>query len=185
MDKTQKKIVMTACLSVIIVAILLYVTLDNNDETQNPINNGLTSLVEFDVDCPEAGTSTEGTFFVMESKDSVSIKIVADLIVGETDIYGVEFFVPVELDIVSVLCSFNDDISTKYVTIRDWPEGGHLVYVANARYSPAETPIGGHGTVVIDLQLSGNVRLSDIDSLDFQVTVANATVEDIAIMISH
>lgn len=185
MDKTQQKIILTVCISVILIAILLCIMLEKDDSPRNPVNNGLASLTEFDVDCPETGTSAEGTFFVVQGKDSMKVEIVADLTVDETDKEGVEFFIPAELNIVSVLCSFNDDISAKYAVVRDWPEGGHFVYIAKSRYSPAGTQIGGDGTVIIELHLNEKFKLDNIDSLDFQVTAANTITKDITIPISH
>lgn len=187
MKGSHLKIVLTVCIIAILVVALIYVESDKNDNRWIPVNDGLTSLVEFDMDCPEIGTSTEGTFFVMQSKDSVNIKVAADLIVGETDKRGIEFFVPAELDIVSVLCSFKGDISDEYVLIKERLEGGHYVQIAREyRYSDG-MPIGtdgGQGMLIMDLRLSGLAKLNDIDSLDFSI-IMGSEYEDIVIPISH
>lgn len=167
--ETILKVALAICIVVILALVLVnYVDLDKKDN-RYPVNDGLTSLIEFDVDCPEVGSSTKGTFFVMQSEDSVKVKIVADLIVGVTDLGGIEFAITRELDVASVLCSFNDDVSTEYVTILKSPERHHIEIARTHYYG---TPFGGgQGTAIIELELNESVNLSDIDSLGLYIAV--------------
>jgi len=184
MESSHKKIALTICTVAILVAVIFYAVSDRSDDYRIPVNDGLTSVIDFDVNCSETGTSTEGTFFVVQSNSSVNIKIVADLTVGETDKNGIELFIPAEFDIVSILCSFRGDTSSEYVLAREWPEGGYYIEIAQVR-SWIDVPIGGgEGMLIIELQSNKSVKLSDVDSLNFMVA-AGLKVERIDILILH
>ena len=181
MNGLHLKIALTICTIIILATVLFHVEFDKNDNHEECVNNGLTSLFKFDVDCPEVGTSIGWTFFVMQSEHSVKMKMAADLIVGEMDERGVEFFVPAELDIVSILCSYKGVISSEYIHVWEYPTGGN--YVRIAREHPSQSG-GGQGMLIMELQLSKSVKLSNIDSLTFNVEFGSVS-EDVTIPMSH
>jgi hypothetical protein len=174
MKPLHLKIILTAvCILAILAFIYIsYADFDKNDR-RNPTNDGLTSIIDFDVDCPEVGTSAKGTIFVMQSKNSVKMIITADLNVGETDIGGIGFYFPAEeLNVVSVFCSFKGDTSGKYVRINEpislktwWVDIGRRPYIGDPLSG------GGQGMLILELQLSKSVKLSEIDSLEISIYV--------------
>ncbi len=175
-------------LSVLIclLAIVLIVALSaGSEDSELRVNDDLTSLADFDVSCDETGTYARGVFFVMQKEKTAGISISADIKVGETDAYGAEFFIPPEFDIGRVLCSFNGDISSEHVCVREWPEGGHFICISQARYYPDRVPVGGEGIVSIDLTLNKNVRLNTIDAFNFGIAVSNNVVRDVIIPVLH
>ena len=187
------KIALTVCIFAILALVWVnYVDLGKDGDDRLSINEGLTSLIEFDLDCQEVGTSTRGTFFVMQSEDSVKIKIVADLTVGETDIGGIEFGTFVYFDSLSVLCSYRGEVSREYLTIFSASYIGHRVEIARSRpYSDGIASGGGDGMAIIELQISGSSKLNSMDSLDFFITVGGSesvmglAVERISIPLLH
>lgn len=186
--KKNHKIYITILSFVLLITTIAYIALDKDEgyhEYRNPVNNGLASLTKFDAACSDAGTSVEGIIFLTRDKNSLSATVVADLIVGGADDMGVEFSIPAGLDVDKVLCSFNDDTSSKYAYVRAWPDGGHSIYIAKAHGSPEVITIGGSGTAVIELHSNGKIKLEDIDSLDFVILTANKTRNDISIQITH
>lgn len=190
MKESHLKIALTICIVAILALVFVnYVDLSKND-SQHPVNDGLTSLRDFNVDCPEVGTSTNGTFFIMQSKDSVNIMITSSLNVGEKDVHGIGFKIPKELDIVSVLCSFKGDVSTKYVYTGPIPGGGQEVGIAWAGIN-GQPSGGGRGMMIMELQLSGSAKLSEIDSLVVSIYLGGYSnmidwvVEEITIPIRH
>ncbi len=183
-------------LAVFIVAILVVICINNvnldNNDNRYPVNDGLTSLIEFDVNASEVGTSAKGTFFVMQSKDSVRIKIVADVEVGETDIGGIGFGIPKGFNIVDIFCSYRSDTSVEYMYVSGTPILGYRVEVAQAHPYYNGTPSGGgKGMVTIELQFNDLFNLNDMNSLEFYVTaggskeVTGLEVERISIPVMH
>ena len=172
MKPLHLKIILTAvCILAILAFIYIsYADFDKNDR-RNPTNDGLTSIIDFDVDCPEVGTSAKGTIFVMQSKNSVKMIITADLNVGETDIGGIEIGFPKEIDVVSVFCSFKGDISGEYVRIHGPMEIGGWVDIGRRPYIGGPLSGGGQGMLILELQLSESVKLSEIDSLEISIYV--------------
>jgi len=182
MNKTYVKIILSISIVIIAAAVFYCLQFNENGDRTTPINDGITSFVEFDVGCSECGTSTEGTIFVMQSRDSVKLRVVADLTVGETDKEGLDFFIPKELDITGIQCSYKGVTSSEYVTLRPYPEGGNDVYVAQTHIIPSG---GGDGVLVMDLQLNGLVKLKDIDSFVLSISAAETVVEKVVIPITY
>lgn len=60
MNGLHLKIALTICMVIILATVLFHVEFDKNDNHEECVNNGLTSLFEFEVDCPEVGTSIGG-----------------------------------------------------------------------------------------------------------------------------
>lgn len=180
-DGAHLKVALTVCIMVVSASVLFYVQHDRDGGYRNPVNDGLTSILEFDVECPETGTSAEGTFFVMQSGSSVKVKATADLIVGATDEVGIAFFVPAELDVVDVLCSYKGATTSEHVVVRAYPYGGNYMQIPKPHMSPDG---GGQGRLMMELRLKGSVKLSDVDSLDF-IVEAGAAYEDVNALISH
>ena len=147
--------VISLLIGVSMIVVLLAALPTGNIEVEPKVNADLTSLVDFDVVSDDTGTAANGVFFVMRTDDSVGMRLVANLTVDETDEHGVDFFIPAELDIVSVLCSFNGDVSSEHVCIREWPMGGHFIYISKARYYPDRAPVGGDGILEVELALNG------------------------------
>jgi len=185
MQKEQYlKIVLAMSLVAILVLVWVnYVDLGNNNDDERPnVNEGLTSLTDFDVVCDELGSSAKGTVFVMQGDDSLHVKIVADVVVGANDLGGAMFYFNPDLKVTDVLCSFNGDtdawehLNIMYGELNTW------VYVGYQHHEwGSKIPDPGQGTVIIDLQLSGNTALDDIDSLHFDVYVGgNDSVMGIA-----
>ena len=168
-----------------LIIILVVILSTSNEESQLHVNGDLSSLIDFDVSNDDASTSARGVFFVMQKERTVEINISADIKVGETDEYGVEIFVPPEFGIERVLCSFNGDVSSKHVCVREWPEGGHFIFISQSRYYPDRIPIGGEGIVSIDLSLDKNVHLNEINMFSFSIAASNEVVKDVMIPISH
>ena len=168
-----------------LIIILVAILSTSNEESQLHVNGDLSSLIDFDVSNDDASTSARGVFFVMQKERTVEINISADIKVGETDEYGVEIFVPPEFDIERVLCSFNGDVSSKHVCVREWPEGGHFIFISQSRYYPDKIPIGGEGIVSIYLSLDKNVHLNEINMFSFSITASNEVVKDVMIPISY
>lgn len=180
MDK-QGKMIITLLIGVLMITVLIAVLPTGNTEVKPKVNVGLTSLVDFNVVSDDTETAANGVFFVVQTGDSVDIRLVANLTVDETDEHGVDFFIPAELDIVSVLCSFNGDVSSEHVCIREWPMGGHFVYISKARYYPDRIPVGGDGILEVELALNGGIRIEEINTLNFEIVVSDTVWEEVVI----
>ena len=175
MKESYLKVALSICIVAILALVWVnYVDLGSNSNEYPKVNDGLTSLTGFDVAYPETGTSAKGTVFVMQGSDSLHVKIVADIIVGETDIGGALFHFTPELKVTDVLCSFNGDIGWEHAavwTIPPTPGREYNTIVEVGRDRVTRQPDPGRGTVIIDLQLSGYAILDEIDSLHFDVAV--------------
>ncbi len=193
MKESYLKVALAVCIVAILVLVgVNYVDLDKKDNNRYPVNEGLTSVFDFEADAPEVGTSAKGTFFVMQNKDSLKIKIVAEIEVGETDIGGVEFGTRYEgLDLVSVLCSYRDEMSNEYITTYGGSRGNFVEIARSTPYSMGIASGGGSGWVIIEFKLNGSADLSGMDTLDFFVVVGGSKnvmgldVDRIYIPIAH
>lgn len=145
------------------------------------VNAGLVSCREFEVCDPESTeTSVRGTVFVFQENGNTTMKLVAELVVDDTDFGGVALYIPSELRLDDVLCSFGGDAAVQdsasgdgYVTI--WATENEAAYktaVEVARVRDARhTPIGGRGMLVLELSVDGSRLQEDTDSLDFGVEI--------------
>jgi len=174
MNKSHLKIASGACIIAILALICVsYLDLGRSDDKYPSINEGLTSLNEFDVAYDETDTYAKGTVFVMKNNGSLRIKIVADIVVGENDTGGITFHFTPELRVGDILCSFNDNVDGRYVTTFHplSPDAKYNTMVEVARPHLPMPPGGGHGTLMLDAWLSGHTALDNIGSLHFLLAV--------------
>ena len=175
MNESYLKIALGICIMAVLALVFVnYVDLSKDNYEPPYGNEELTSLTEFNVAYDETNTYAKGTAFVMQGKDSLRMRIVADVVVGEDDPGGVSFNFTPDLKVTKVLCSFNDDVSEKYVSIFYYVSTSvkYNTIVEVAREHPILLPNGvGNGTVILDVQLNGHTALKDIDSLYFTVAV--------------
>ncbi len=186
-ESSYLKIALVVSIVAIIALVFInYVDLDKDNDEHPDINDGLSILKEFNLTDIETGTTTKGTFFIIQSGHSLHVKISADIFVGSTDIGGISFNIPPELQLTNVLCSLGNDTSDKHVSI--WNSAAenidYTTRVEIARsYPPQYIPIGGgEGMLLLDLQLKRSTTLSEIDSLNFSIAVGGKIKDGIAIM---
>ncbi len=164
-------------LAVVIIAGGFYIIGNvRGDDVKDAVpNDGLSTITEFDVsDRSKTESFANGTFFVLQEKNKIHIKMVAEIFVEEADKGGVEIYLPDGLVITEIVCSINGCISSDYVAIWETSDNSEkyhkFIQIARSLYIP-DVSSGGAGTLIVEYDLDRSAIDENVSSLDFAIAL--------------
>ena len=138
-------------------------------------NEGLLTITEFDVsDKSKTESFANGTFFVLQEKNKIHIKMITEVFVEEADKGGMEIYVPDGLTITEIVCSINGCTSSDYVAIWETADNSEkyhkFIQVARSLFIPNMSG-GGAGTLIVEYDLDKSTIDKNVNSLDFVISL--------------
>lgn len=152
--KGQYAVAIIAVAVIAVAAVACAVVFSGEEEAYPEANAGVVGIVSFDVQCNEYdGTAVAGSLFVIQDGEDIRIRLVAGFSIDEEDFVGIDIYSTPELEIESVLCSYQDNPSDEEVIINTYtrPVAGYISMVYIGWNTATMVPSGGGtGVVVVD-----------------------------------
>lgn len=170
-------VVVIFILLIVAAALFLYIG-DHSDDSADISNANVVAMEDFNVQDVEVGSFTEGSVIVQKSSDTLIIRVVGAVTVGDDDFGGVCFYFDGDFEPDSIVTSYRDELGAQNVMIERIPfdkpfSGGTSV-------SFGRTPMAsGDGVFEIVYEYIGNQAIDTIDSLSVAVAVGSYYIDGI------
>lgn len=170
-------VVVIFILLIVAAALFLYIG-DHSDDSADISNANVVAMEDFNVQDVEVGSFTEGSVIVQKSSDTLIIRMVGAVTVGDDDFGGVCFYFDGDFEPDSIVTSYRDELGAQNVMIERIPfdkpfSGGTSV-------SFGRTPMAsGDGVFEIVYEYVGNQAIDTIDSLSVAVAVGSYYIDGI------
>lgn len=170
-------VVVIFTLLIVAAALFLYIG-DHSDDSADISNANVVAMEDFNVQDVEVGSFTEGSVIVQKSSDTLIIRVVGAVTVGDDDFGGVCFYFDGDFEPDSIVTSYRDELGAGSVMIERIPfdkpfSGGTSV-------SFGRTPTAsGDGVFEIVYEYVGNRAIDTIDSLSVAVAVGSYYIDGI------
>lgn len=177
---TQKRfvpVVVVICILLIIAAaVLLYYSDDHPGNNSDNSNANVVAIEDFIVQDVEVGSFTEGSAIVQKTSDSLIVRIIGTVNVGNDDFGGVCFYFDEDMALDSIITSYRDELGAESVLIERIP--GDSPFSGGTSVSFGRTPMAsGDGVFEIVYEYVGNQPIEDIDSVTLAVAVGSYYVD--------
>lgn len=169
--KRSALIVVGICIVAAIVLAGLYCS-------DNPPGNGanknafVASIDDFDVQDVDVGSHTSGSVIVQKFQDSLVLRVIGDVTVGEDDFGGVCFYFEEDFELESITSSYRDELDAGSVMLERVP--GDTQFAGGTSVSFGRLPMGpGDGVFEIVYEYSGEQSIEDIETISIGVAVGS------------
>ena len=168
--------VVVICILLIVAAALLLYTGDRSDDNTDPSNANVVAIEDFNVHDVEVGSFTEGSVIVQKSSDSLVIRMIGAVTVGDDDFGGVCFYFDGNLELDSIITSYRDELGAESVMIERIPFDSP--FSGGTSVSFGRTPMAsGDGVFEIVYEYVGNQAIDTIDSVSVAVAVGSYYID--------
>lgn len=169
MSRNGKLAVLIVLILACIVAITAVYIMDPEDPREISINENISQIRSFEVRDDNTGTYTEGTIFVIGTGDSTKVRIVAKLYIGPEDVGGVMFSSVKNMDPVSVICSYRDDPSNRYIGVFGLIDEFGTVRIARGNEATGD----GTGFIEVMFEPRSSFESKNVKTLEFIISTGS------------
>lgn len=177
---TQKRlvpvVVVICILLVIVVAVLLYCSNDHPDNNSDNSNADVVAMEDYIVQDAEVESFTEGSVIVQKDSDTLIIRVIGTVNVGNDDFGGVCFYFGEDMALDSIITSYRDELGAESVLIERIP--GDSPFSGGTSVSFGRTPMmSGDGVFEIVYEYVGDQPIEDIDSVSLAIAVGSYYID--------